>query len=317
MDSSSKFGLAFFSAVLFHLLILALFILGISLKPEVKAKNNIKAMQATVVDANQAFSLKSEPTPQPAPPAHPLALQQQKKTKKKLADLPKQQAIMQQQATTEAQLAEADKIKTIAKKKALEQEKLLKKIAEQKKAKAAEKIRQEKLAQPALQLAKKQKKTAEAEQAQAKEKRLKKDAEQAEKLAKEQQALRLAEAEQEQVLEHHKQAEAQKQARSHDLKRQQNETLVKQIAAEIARKVKNSWIPPVSITHGLSCTIRVKLNSNGAVTSARAVSPCSGDELFKRSAENAVNKASPLPVPSDSALFDEYFKVFKFNFAPE
>jgi colicin import membrane protein len=40
----------------------------------------------------------------------------------------------------------------------------------------------------------------------------------------------------------------------------------------------------------------------------------SGDEDFDRSAESAVNKASPLPVPKDKELFARKFRSFQFLF---
>jgi colicin import membrane protein len=43
----------------------------------------------------------------------------------------------------------------------------------------------------------------------------------------------------------------------------------------------------------------------------------SGDEDFDRSAENAVNKASPLPVPKDKELFAREFRSFQFLFNPK
>jgi colicin import membrane protein len=43
----------------------------------------------------------------------------------------------------------------------------------------------------------------------------------------------------------------------------------------------------------------------------------SGDAVFDRSAENAVRKASPLPVPQDKVLFNKDFRVFAFVFKPE
>ncbi len=42
----------------------------------------------------------------------------------------------------------------------------------------------------------------------------------------------------------------------------------------------------------------------------------SGDPVFDRSVENAVYRASPLPLPDDSALFP-YFRELEFTFRPE
>ena len=84
----------------------------------------------------------------------------------------------------------------------------------------------------------------------------------------------------------------------------------------IKQKVNRSWIRPVSTTSGLKCTIRVRLLSDGTVMAAEVISS-SGDEDFDRSAENAVNKASPLPVPKDKELFAREFRSFQFLFNPK
>ena len=84
----------------------------------------------------------------------------------------------------------------------------------------------------------------------------------------------------------------------------------------IQQKVNRSWIRPASVEGKLKCTIRVKLMSDGTVIDAEVISS-SGDEIFDRSAENAVNKASPLPIPKDKELFAREFRSFEFLFNPK
>ena len=84
----------------------------------------------------------------------------------------------------------------------------------------------------------------------------------------------------------------------------------------IKQKVNRSWIRPASAAAVLKCTIRVRLLSDGSVIDAVVISS-SGDEDFDRSAENAVNKASPLPVPKDKELFAREFRSFQFLFNPK
>jgi colicin import membrane protein len=43
----------------------------------------------------------------------------------------------------------------------------------------------------------------------------------------------------------------------------------------------------------------------------------SGNPLFDRSAEAAVKKASPLPVPTDVTIYNRFFREFQFEFDPE
>jgi colicin import membrane protein len=84
----------------------------------------------------------------------------------------------------------------------------------------------------------------------------------------------------------------------------------------IMQKVNQSWIRPSSTSVGLRCSIRVRVMSDGTVIDAEVISS-SGDEDFDRSAENAVNKASPLPVPKDKELFAREFRSFQFLFNPK
>ncbi len=81
----------------------------------------------------------------------------------------------------------------------------------------------------------------------------------------------------------------------------------------IIKKVDRTWILPVDATEGLKCNIRVLLMSDGTVISAKVIKS-SGDEIFDRSAENAVYKASPLPVPADKELFAREFRSFAYTF---
>jgi TonB family protein len=94
------------------------------------------------------------------------------------------------------------------------------------------------------------------------------------------------------------------------------EAEAEQAKLAIKQKVNQSWIRPPSISAGSRCTIRVRLMSDGTVIDAEVISS-SGDEDFDRSAENAVNKASPLPVPKDKELFARDFRTFQFLFNPK
>ncbi|NOS89558.1 MAG: cell envelope integrity protein TolA, partial [Methylococcaceae bacterium] len=80
------------------------------------------------------------------------------------------------------------------------------------------------------------------------------------------------------------------------------------IISEIRQKVSRSWIQPPD-KKGLKCLIKVRLMSNGTVIDATVVRS-SGDDIFDQSAENAVHRASPLPVPQDKELFAKEFRAF-------
>lgn len=81
----------------------------------------------------------------------------------------------------------------------------------------------------------------------------------------------------------------------------------------IQQKVRRSWVAPPSTPDDLECEVAVRQQSGGVVTSVRVVQ-CNGDAAVARSIEAAVYKASPLPAPSSSLLFDTNLR---FIFKPE
>ena len=83
----------------------------------------------------------------------------------------------------------------------------------------------------------------------------------------------------------------------------------------IRQKVEQNWVRPPDSRKGMKCVVRVKLVQGGDVLEAEVVQS-SGDPVFDRSVENAVYRASPLPLPDDSTLFP-YFRELEFTFKPE
>ncbi|MGC8731997.1 MAG: cell envelope integrity protein TolA, partial [Halothiobacillaceae bacterium] len=77
--------------------------------------------------------------------------------------------------------------------------------------------------------------------------------------------------------------------------------------------VERNWLKPPSAMPGMSCKVRVIQMPGGMVMDVR-VEQCTGDELFKRSVINAVEKSSPLPAPPDPSLFE---RELVFTFKPE
>ena len=101
-----------------------------------------------------------------------------------------------------------------------------------------------------------------------------------------------------------------------EAKLEQDRVTISIIEAEIKDKIIDAWIRPMTSKEGLECLIRVKLNSSGNVMHVE-VTKTSGDKMFDDSAERAVEKADPLPVPDDRALFRRKFKAFTFKFNPD
>jgi colicin import membrane protein len=83
----------------------------------------------------------------------------------------------------------------------------------------------------------------------------------------------------------------------------------------IRQKVERNWVRPVGWTKGMECVVRVRLAPTGEVINATVARP-SGSPAFDRSVENAVYKASPLPLPEDKGLF-EHFRELELRFRPE
>jgi colicin import membrane protein len=90
--------------------------------------------------------------------------------------------------------------------------------------------------------------------------------------------------------------------------------VVAEYVAYIQEKVERNWLRPAGSPAGLSCIVQVKLIPGGDVAGVRIVQG-SGDRVFDRSVESAVYKASPLPLPPETALFT-YFREINFVFKP-
>jgi colicin import membrane protein len=83
----------------------------------------------------------------------------------------------------------------------------------------------------------------------------------------------------------------------------------------IRQKVERNWVRPAGWTKGMECVVRVRLAPTGEVINA-TVARSSGSAAFDRSVENAVYKASPLPMSEDKGLF-EHFRELELRFRPE
>lgn len=97
----------------------------------------------------------------------------------------------------------------------------------------------------------------------------------------------------------------------------------RQMAAQIGefqiainKKIKSLWRRPANVTGKLVTEMRITLLPGGEVASV-LITRSSGNQAFDASAEEAVRRASPLPVPSDPLLFREQFKVLILKFKPE
>ncbi len=69
-----------------------------------------------------------------------------------------------------------------------------------------------------------------------------------------------------------------------------------------------------NLKEGLSCKILIRMSEDGTVLESNIVES-SGNELFDQRADKAVHSASPLPVPSESKLFNK-MRSIRITFDP-
>lgn len=85
--------------------------------------------------------------------------------------------------------------------------------------------------------------------------------------------------------------------------------------AMIVNAIGRQWILPEKVNQSLSSQFRIRLAPNGAVLNV-TLTRSSGDTILDRSAQSAIYKASPLPVPTDAATFD-LFRDITLTVRPE
>ncbi len=276
-------------AVLMHLALLALLVIGLDWTPKVTRPPGVKVpIEAELVTQDPLKQIEQ----------------------RKLEEQRKQQEIEQQKAAEakhKAELAARQKAQAAAKQQA--------EAAAKQQAEAAAKQKAEAAAKQKVAAAAKQKAEAEAKQKTAAAAKQKAAAE-----AKQQAA---AEAKQQAELEAKRKAEeAERRAAEAALQAQLKEEAEQRRALSelekftpyIQDKVQRNWIRPPGSPEGLVCVVNVQLIPGGEVVSAKVIQS-SGDPLFDRSVESAVLKASPLPLPSDATLF-RYFREINFKFNP-
>ncbi|MCH1476904.1 MAG: TonB C-terminal domain-containing protein [Arenicellales bacterium] len=137
-----------------------------------------------------------------------------------------------------------------------------------------------------------------------------------------------AEAEKKKKLEAEKKkkAEAEKKKKEAERKKQEAEQAQRErdeqeavsafgaVAWAIQEEVRINWNPPAGDFEGFSVLFTIRVDREGNVTSVTMVRG-SGNARFDESAENAIYKASPLPIPGEPRFY-EYLKEFDFKFSP-
>ena len=228
----------------------------------------------------------------------------------KQAEMARKARLQEQQRL--AQLKKEAETIAIARKKQIEEEKKrLKQLAEQK-AKEAKKLKELQAKQEQLQ--KKQKEETEKlallKQKQLSEK-IKEDSLKAEKIREEQRIAAKAKAE---LAEKNRQAAIQ-QAAADAANKAHLAGEINKYKAMILGAIGRQWNVPDNADRHLSSKFKIRLAPDGAVMEV-SLMQSSGDPVLDRSAQTAIYKASPLPVPVDPATF-EIFRDISLTVRPE
>lgn len=229
---------------------------------------------------------------------------------KRQAETARQQRIKEQQQLTRLK-EEANKIAIARKKQVEEETKRLKQLAEQK---ALEAKRIDELKKQKEELVKEQQLETQKLAELNKKKLVEKEKADREKAEKEKSERAKAEME--------KKKQAQAQAAAKQAQAAQNAENQARIAGEvdkykalIVNAIGRNWILPENVDSRLSSQFRIRLAPDGMVLEVTLIRS-SGDSLLDRSAQTAIYKASPLPVPIDPDTFS-LFRDISLTVRPE
>jgi colicin import membrane protein len=90
-----------------------------------------------------------------------------------------------------------------------------------------------------------------------------------------------------------------------------DDSLLGRYQLAIQRAVTSNWSRPESARSGIRCSLRIIQIPGGEVIQVSVTSPCNADDLTRRSIENAVLKAQPLPYTGYESVFQ---RDIRFNF---
>lgn len=309
MAKIKQYQLFFIIALAGHLSILGLFAFNYSSdeKPVVKVKQATpEIIKASLLDETRVTQKAKE-------------LKQAQETKKRLQQ--RQKDKISQQIKEEKQLLQAakNKRKKIEEKAKRDQQSEQKRLVKLKKTIALEKEKQAAIKQKQIVAEKNRKADAKRlKDKQEKAAAIKKEAAKKQKIAAEKK--RAADAEKlrlQTVAAENKRIADAKAAKVRAVLQAKNAKIAKQAVQKakdaITAKLIRVWNAPNNMDDKLSTLINLDLLPSGDVMSVR-IKKSSGNAVFDASAERAAYKASPLPVPKDSTIFERNFRNFTFNF---
>jgi len=289
----------FFSIIL-HIILggILIFSFKFSAKPTPVHKPVTNIVQATSVDKKQVeLELKRLKDKEEAKKA------EEKKRQKKLEK--KAEEAKKKRIAEEKKLKKLKKKKKEEKKKRIAEEKKLKKLKKKKKEEKKKRIAEEKK----LKKLKKEKKELEKKQKLEREKKRK----EAERKRKEEEKLKAEEAERKRKEEEKKLKEKALQEELEAEQSEHDQSEISKFTNLIINAIENRFnCSP--LFKGISNKILIRMGESGKVIESTIIES-SGNELFDQRAEKAVYSASPLPVPTDSKLFNEMRKI-RITFEP-
>ncbi len=277
---------ALFYAVLVHVVIVGLLVVSLQWTPQVDAPGQAEPIvQAVAVDEKKVADERKKLA---AAEARREAAEERKR----------EQARRAAAEARDKRLAEEQRLKELQARKVAEerrqQEAERKRLAEQKaEQQRLERLRKEREAEEQRLAA------LEAERKMAEERR-RREEEARRQREEDERALQQQIAEEQQRLETERQRLAQQTIGQH--------------SALIRQAVSREWLRPTGSPNDLKATFRVRTIPSGDVVMVETVKT-SGDSVFDRSAEAAIRRASPLPVPRDADSY-EAFREFNFEFDP-
>ena len=146
----------------------------------------------------------------------------------------------------------------------------------------------------------------------------KKEAEKKRKQEAEKKRKQEAEKKRKQEAEKKRKKEAEKKRKAQAAREQEKQdaySALGSLVGAIKGKIEGNWSNRLACS-GQEVTISVKVNVSGEVTAVKVVGD-SGDDACRRSAENAVYKASPLPFPDNPRFFKWLDQEFQIIFKPD
>jgi colicin import membrane protein len=85
----------------------------------------------------------------------------------------------------------------------------------------------------------------------------------------------------------------------------QNQGVIDKYKALIVQAISSQWIVPPDLAQNISCELDIRLAPGGVVLQV-SIARSSGNTVLDNSAVAAVNKASPLPVPTEPGMFNQF-----------